>query len=371
MAIKVCHVTSLHEADDGRIFQRYCKSLAKKYDVYLVAPNTESRIESGVHIVGIPLPDINHRIKRILNLNKLLKPLYEIDADVYHLHDPELMRIGLKLKNKGKRIIFDSHEDVLNQIENKNYIPKLFRGIVAKLYGAHEKRCLKQYDAVVSVTGYIVDRLNKINENTCQITNYPKFEVRHTEERTWDRTVCFAGLLSPFWMLNEIISILPAVNAKMYLAGLFATDDYLNELQQLPGWQNVEFLGTLPHSEVLKVYSKSSVGIAIESYENPNAGFRVGSLGCTKIPDYMSSGLPVIVSNSEVWGGVVRKYDCGIAIENPKDSKEIARAIQFLLDNPKEAKRLGENGLSAAKDEFNWEAQERIMFNMYDKILNK
>lgn len=369
MTAKVCHVTSLHEADDGRIFQRYCKSLAKKFDVYLVAPNTESRVEAGVHIVGISLPDINHRFKRFLNLNKILKPLCEIDADVYHFHDPELMSIGLKLKNKGKRIIFDSHEDVLNQIQNKSYIPKLFRGIAAKLYGAHEKRCLKQYDAVVSVTGYIVDRLKKINANTYQITNYPKFEARHIEARKWDRTICFAGLLSRFWMLNEIISILPEVNGKMYLAGLFATDEYLNELQQLPGWKNVEFLGTLPHSEVLKVYSKSSVGIAIESYENPNAGFRVGSLGCTKIPDYMSSGLPVIVSNSEVWGGVVRKYDCGIAIDNPNDSNEIALAIQYLLDNPKEAKRLGDNGLNAAKDEFNWEAQEIIMFNMYEDIL--
>lgn len=370
MAIRICHVTSLHPVDDARIFQRDCKSLAKRYEVYLVAPNTETRVEDGVHIVGVPLPTINQRFKRLMKLGSLIKPLREIDADIYHFHDPELMRIGLRMKKRGKRIIFDSHEDVVNQIQNKGFIPKPFRKMAAKLYASYERHCLKKYSAVVSVTSYIVDRLKKINPNTFQITNYPKFENRNIEGRPWDRTICFAGLMSRYWMLNEIISILPKVNAKMIIAGFFATDDYLKELQALPGWKNVEFVGTLPHSEVLKIYNKSSIGIAIESYENPNAGFRIGSLGCTKIPDYMSSGLPVIVSNTEVWGGVVRKYECGIAIENPSDANEIANAIQYLLDNPEKAKIVGENGLKAAKEEFNWEAQEKVLFNMYDNMIN-
>lgn len=370
MAIRVCHVTSLHDADDGRIFRRYCKSLAKKYEVFLVAPNTETRVEDGVHIVGVSLPDINHRLKRWMSLGKLLPTLYEIDAEVYHFHDPELMKLGLKLKKKGKKIIFDSHEDVPMQFLSKGFIPKPLRKFASKCYTKYEARLLKQYTAVVSVTIHIVERLKNVNPNTYQITNYPQFENRSIDGRPWDRSICFAGLLSPFWMLKEIISILPEVNAKLYLAGYFATEDYLKELQSLSGWKNVDFYGTLPHDEILKIYNKSSIGIAIESYENPNAGFRVGSLGCTKIPDYMSSGLPIIVSNTEVWGGVVKKYECGLAIENPNDSNEIASAIQYLLDNPEKAKNMGENGLKAAKEEFNWEAQEKVLFDMYDGILN-
>lgn len=369
MPTKVCHVTSLHKANDGRIFLRYCKSLAKKYDVFLVAPNTETRIVEGVNVVGVPMPDINHRIKRWLQLKTILKPLYEIDADVYHFHDPELMKLGLKLKKRGKKIIFDSHEDVLNQIKTKDYIPKPFRKLAEKLYGIHERRCLSKYTAVVSVTGYIVDRLKTINPNTYQITNYPVYEERHFENRPWDRTICFAGLLCDDWMLKEIISVLPRVNAKMIIAGFYSGEDYLNELRALPGWANVEFLGTLPHEKVVDFYNKSSIGIAIESYDNPNANYRTGSLGCTKIPDYMASGLPILVSNSEVWGGMVRKYNCGIAIENPKDSNEIAKVISRLLDNKDMAKQMGVNSLAAFNDEFNWNSQEKIMFNMYDDIL--
>lgn len=366
---KVCHVTSLHPVKDGRIFERYCKTLANKYEVYLVAPNTETRDEDDIHIIGVSLPTINQRIRRWLKLHAVLKPLYEIDAEVYHFHDPELMGLGLKLKKRGKTIIFDSHEDVVNQIQNKVFIPKPFRKIVAKIYAVHERKCLRRYDAVVSVTGYIVDRLKKINKNTYQITNYPIYEERNIQDRNWDRTICFAGLLSRFWMLEEIIQTLPEVNAKFYIAGHYASEDYLTSLKSLPGWKNVVFMGTLPHNKVVDLYNSVSIGIAIESYENPNANFRTGSLGCTKIPDYMMSGLPILVSNSDVWGAVVRKYKCGIAIENPKDSKEISTAIKYILDNPDEAKKMGENSIIAARTEFNWESQKKVLFEMYEKVL--
>lgn len=366
---KVCLVTSLHEANDGRIFQRIGKSLIKKYDVYLVAPNTETRVLDSINIVGVSLPDINHRIQRWMSLGKLLPVLCEIDADVYHFHDPELMRLGLKMKKRGKIIIFDSHEDVVNQIQNKGFIPKPLRKSVAKLYSLYERSCLRHYDALVSVTGFIVDRLKKINASTYQITNFPKFENRTIVERKWERTICFAGLLSEDWMLSKIINILPELNVKLLMAGFYATEEYLNQLKCNTGWNNVVFYGTLPHDSVLDIYNESSIGMAIESYTNPNVGYRVGSLGVTKIPDYMASGLPIIVSDSEVWGQIIRKYKCGIVVNNPEDQKEIESAISFILDNPDEARKMSENSLKATKEFFNWGTQENVLFEMYNCLL--
>lgn len=369
MATKVCHVTSLHKANDGRIFQRYCKSLAKKYEVYLVAPNTEDRVLDGVHIVGVSLPGINSRVKRWMNLNKLLPVLDRIDAEVYHFHDPELLKLGLKMKKKGKKIVFDSHEDVVNQIKNKGFIPKSIRKLIGSLYEAHERRCLKQYTAVVSVTGYIVDRLKKINPNTYQITNYPILSDRGEIVRPWDRSVCFAGLLSRFWLLEEIIDVLPTAQAHMYMAGFYANEVYLNKLKELEGWKNVEFFGTLPHNKVLELYHKSSIGLAIESYDDPNVGYRTGSLGVTKIPDYMASGLPIIVSDSVVWGEMVRKYKCGMVVEDPENKEEILGAINYILDHPEVAKEMSYNSKKAAENEFNWNSQEKVLYKMYDAII--
>lgn len=367
--MRICHVTSLHPVNDGRIFDKECKSLSKKYEVYLVAPNTETRIDNGIHIIGVSLPAVNQRIQRWIKLKRILKPLYDIDADVYHFHDPELIRIGLRLKKRGKKIIFDSHEDVPMLILSKQYIP--CRRFVSKIYALYEKHILKQYTALVSVTVHIVDRLKKVNPNTYQITNYPKYEERTSAPWDRGRNICFAGLLVKNWMLENIIEVLPQVNANMYLAGRYATEDYLNEMKALPGWKNVSFMGTLPHSKVIDLYNKSTLGLAIESYDNPNAGYKTGSLGCTKIPDYMASGIPVIVSDSLVWGGIVRKYDCGVVVEDPNNKEEIARAINSILDDTNRAKEMGENALKAAKEEFNWDSQEKVLLEMYHNILGE
>lgn len=108
--IKVCHMTSAHDPEDIRIFHKECVSLAKAgYDVYLVQPG-DSYEKNGVHLVGLSAP-AQGRMEHFLHSAKnAYKKALEVDADIYHLHDPELLGYGLKLKRRGKKVTFDSHE---------------------------------------------------------------------------------------------------------------------------------------------------------------------------------------------------------------------------------------------------------------------
>lgn len=370
MRKKICLVTSLHKVNDERVFEKECLSLAKKYDVYLVAPNTETKDVDGIHIIGVDFPDINHRFKRWLMLNKLLPILKDIDAAVYHFQDPELMALGLKMKKYGKKVVFDSHEDVPAYLLSASFVPKKMRMVVSKCYAFYEKRKLRKYDALVSVTPFIVNRLKKINPNTYQITNYPKF-VDKQIERKWERKVIFAGLISRNWNLDKVISCLSEIDVKLVLCGHYATEKYLKYLQGLTGWEHVDYRGSVPHSKVIEFYAECCAGLAIETYEDANVGYREGSLGNTKRLDYMSVGVPLITSASNVWKQVVETNNCGVSVEDPNDINQIAEAISLVVNNKEKAVVMGNNAKKAVANEFNWDTQETELFKMYKNLLEE
>lgn len=365
MPIKVCHVTSMHRPFDTRIFVKECGSLSKKYEVYLVASNIESQIKNGIHVVGVKMPEGG--IKKKLTTKPVIKAAIDIDADVYHFHDPELMRAGLMLKKRGKKVIFDYHENYAEFLLTKDWIPTFLRKPASFLFTKAESRLLAKYDALVSVTPFIVDRLKEYNANTYQITNYP-ISIDIQDNRKWGKCISFVGGIVPQWMHHVIIDSLIDTNARYKLAGSFAPESYREVLQGKEGWGKVDYAGRIEYAHIFSFLQESSAGVTIRTYDDPNVGYKKGSLGVNKFFEYMMAGIPIISSGCDVWKEIIEKYECGLLVE-PDRKESIAKAINYIVNNPEEAKRMGDNGQKAAKEFFNWSSQEKILFEMYDKIL--
>jgi hypothetical protein len=193
---KVCHVTSAHPRYDVRIFHKECKSLANNgFDVtLLVNDNLPNEAIEGVKIVSTQFKIMNRFERMVKSKKKIKKLMLEIDADLYHFHDPELLPEASWVKNIGKKVIFDFHEDVSRQILFKKWIPKQIRKSVSVLYEMYEKSIVKKMDAIVTVTPKFVERLKQINHNTVMITNYPilKEKVNYYNVKK-KKIICFAG----------------------------------------------------------------------------------------------------------------------------------------------------------------------------------
>ena len=368
MRYRVCHVTSLHSWNDTRIFYKECLSLSKEFDVTLVAPNTKDLVEDGITVKGVNLPDINSRLKRFLQLNRILPILEDIDADVYHFHDPELMRIGIRMKKKGKFVIFDSHEDVPLQIMEKGWIPAWIRPTVSYVYSHFEKRLLKKYDAVVTVTPSIVERLNTVNKNVYQITNYPIVKAFH-DERKWCKSICFAGLVGPTWMHANIVESIKDLAVNYNVAGHMYPEGYFQQLiKDLPYKERITYVGRLPMESVSSFIQSNSIGMALCDYV-PNMGYKMGSMGNTKLFEYMMAGVPVIATDFVLWKDIIDKYKCGIYV-NPHDVEAIKNAISFLFSDMDKLKEMGNNGRKAVETLYNWSTQEEVLLSMYKKLLS-
>ncbi len=103
---KVVHMTSVHRGDDTRIFGRECRTLGKAgYQVVLVAPGAQDELKEGVRLHGVP--KAKSRLTRMIKtVSQVYMAAIQEDAEIYHLHDPELVWPAILLRIKGKKSSF-------------------------------------------------------------------------------------------------------------------------------------------------------------------------------------------------------------------------------------------------------------------------
>ena len=363
---KITHLTSVHSRYDTRIFLKECRSLAQAgFDVSLVvADGKGDEQREGVNIYDVGTA--NGRIDRIRNVTRrVFEKARSLDADIYHLHDPELIPIGLKLKKLGKKVIFDAHEDVPKQLLSKPYLNTPAKWFLSNAFALYERYACSRLDGIITATPFIRDKFLTINPCSVDIKNYPMLDEFETIECEWkkkDRAVCYAGGISAVRGIREMVTAIGLTDARLLLAGTFSPVALRNELTALKGWNSVEDFGFVDRSKVSDILLRSSAGLVVL---HPIINY-LDSLPI-KMFEYMAAGIPVVASNFPLWRKIIEENDCGICVD-PLNPDEIAQAITWLLDHPEEAKRMGENGRRAVEEKYTWECEGGKLVDLYNKI---
>lgn len=365
MKKKVCHITTVHPAKDLRIFQKECTSLSQNdFETHLIVANQKSEIDRGINIHNIDCPT-SGRLQRMRKTPKFaFQKALEIDADLYHFHDPELLPVGLKLKKKGKKVIYDTHEDVPRQILSKYYIPALARPIISRSFEIYENRIAAKLDGVITATPFIRDRFLKINPNTIDINNYPileKFLTTDKREKIYD--VTYVGLSSKIRGITEMVKMLEFTDAKLTLVGTFQSKEEEAEIRKLPTWEKVNFMGKRTRAEVSQILSQSKMGIVVFHPEPNHVNAQPN-----KVFEYMAASLPFVASDFPYWKNIVEEYNIGVCAD-PLNPKAIATAVNTLLQDSSLREKMGTNGQRAVKEIFNWKKEEEKLIKFYHQIL--
>ncbi len=367
--IKVCHITSVHRWDDSRIFHKECCSVAAAgYDTTLLVANGIDDCVNGVKIVNVPIEN-KGRLQRIAFAGKqILKKALELKADIYHLHDPELLRIAVKLKKQtGAKVVYDSHEDLPKQILDKAWIPSYLRKSISTLANRFEMKITSKIDGVISVTEAICDRFMLVNKNVAFVANYPKLDeisLLSSDEKVLkvENSICYVGGLFPKRGIKELVIALNKTNATLFLAGTFSDKEFEEEVKSIDGWKQVKFLGYLDREGIIKVLQKAQIGMVTlhptQSYQE--------SLPI-KMFEYMLAKLPVISSDFEFWKPLLEGNHCGMMVD-PLDTDAIAEKINFLLSKPELREKFGENGYQAVISKYSWDSQAEKLLELYKSI---
>ena len=369
-SLKIAHLTSVHRRYDTRIFIKECQTLAKYYKVYLVvADGKGDERKKGVDFYDIGKP--KGRIYRILNTtNKILKKALELDCDIYHLHDPELLRIVTVLKKKGKKVIYDVHENLQQDILTKNWIPFIIRKLVSSISWKYEKYVALKLNLIITATPFIQKKFVTINKNTIDINNYPILSELYDGQVDWSmkkNQICYVGGISKVRGIIKLIASLQFVKSieqkVLILAGNFVEKSTKKIVKQMPEFNRVQEEGFLERDKVKILLKNSIVGI-VNFLSAPNHDDSQPN----KIFEYMAAGIPVISSNFRLWKEIIEVNNCGICID-PSNPKKIAEAIQYFLDNKNIAQKMGKNGRCAVENKYNWDCEAHKLLNCYQKLI--
>ena len=366
--MKVAHLTSIHDPLDGRVFYRECRTLAQAgYEVVLIAPHDRDEILDQVRIRGVPKP--KNRPERMLRTTwHVFKTALSERADVYHLQCAELIPVGLLLSLFGKKVLYDVHDDVPKQILSKHWILPQLRSWIARIMKGVEFVGGLAFDGIVAATPAIAKRFP--SKKTVSVQNFPIVHSQSSPQfdsyLTRPPVIAYVGGMTAIRGVKQMaqaIKLIPrSLNAKLLLAGNF-DPELESDVRNMQKLECVEFVGWQPPERINEFLKQARAGLLLY-HPVPNHL----EAQPTKLFEYMCAGIPVVASDFPLWRKIVNGAGCGLLVD-PLDPQAIARAIQWLLEHPKEAEAMGLRGLHAVQTQFNWHSEGDTLLELYRTML--
>lgn len=347
-----------------------CVALAKRnISVHLICNVSCFQVSEGVSLHSIP--SCRNRLYRMtIGVFCAFWKCLIMKPNVVHLHDPELLPLGVLLKALGAKVIFDMHELVSSQLDDKEYLKaNFFSSVIYLLYSFFEFLAVKLFDSIVlAEEGYYRPLKNKyysFKDKFCVIRNYPCkskiLSIAAKPKVNGNLRIVYIGGLMKVRGTRELIEAVGKIpNARLSLAGPWSCSDYRSECESLKSFDCVDYHGYLSFEEAIRLVKKSHIAVAPLHPVTNNLLCRT-----TKFYEYALCKIPIIMSNFSDW----EQTFAGMAwFADPTDANDLhSKIIEVQNDRSKEKKI--NYAFQKVLESWNWEKEQEILLNLYSRIL--
>ena len=340
---RVVHITSVHRPRDVRIFHKEVRSLH----------------DAGADASVLALAKPERRVRRLAAGWRLVQEAKRRGADVFHVHDPELLPAALWLaQTSGKPVIYDAHEYLGQTTRTKRWLPRPLRLPLAIMVEHLEQAGARRLSGTVTANEDLAARFAASGARAISVSNGPLADGFPEPSEPSGLTVLYVGGLGPLRglaLMKDAFPLLDVPGARLQLVGPGEPGD-------LP--PGVNSFGAVDHSEVPGLLAAARIAwIPLQRHGNYDRAVP------TKLVEAMAAGRPVVVSDLPLMGSIVRRAQCGIVVA-ADDPVAHADALRRLLTEPNLASSMGAAGRRAFLDGLAFEVQAAKLVGLYEEILS-
>ncbi|WP_161635188.1 glycosyltransferase [Desulfovermiculus halophilus] len=368
--MNIIHISTVHPNNDTRIFEKECSGLASKdHEVTLIIQSDCDEIRNNVKIKA--LPRYSGRLSRItFGILRAARKAFSEKGDIYHLHDPELLPLGLLLRVSGRRVVYDMHENLPEQIRTKHWIHPLIRKPLAFFISFFERLSLNRMAVVMAEKSY-ADHYNWVKRGQV-VLNLPTVDKLMQLASSTQKNSLLVGYIGSISQSRGLLTVIEAIRkiredgiaAKFECIGNVSRDVSTSKAYQQgvnEGW--IHSPGRMPPSQGWAMIARCHIGIALLK----PIGNYIDSYP-TKMFEYMAMGLPVVVSDFPLYRDVVERHQCGFCVD-PNDIDTIAYVIRFFIENPQKSIEMGTRGQNAVRSYYCWNIELEKLIIFYQALL--
>jgi glycosyltransferase involved in cell wall biosynthesis len=289
-------------------------------------------------------------------------------AAVWHSHDLNTLDVGCRCKRKrpGTRLVYDSHElatqrSRMGDRERRRASREERRGLA----------CVDE--AIWSSASYA---RHAVEEHGIPFPSILRNVPELIEVKVgWDlherlaipadqRILLYQGSIQEHRGIEENIEAVTMLDrCVLVVIGYGHHRPALEEMVRNRGLTElVRFFGPIPNDELLYYTATADVGLCVIQGESLSYRWSLPN----KLFEYLMAGIPVVASDYEEMGRVVREEGVG-AVCDPADPASIAAAVSEIIDHPEAEARCRAAAREAGR-KYHWGEEAKVLLALYNRL---